>query len=225
MECICTKCGGRRSHSILKEVEKNVVEPDELWWEDYKYQIIQCDGCKDITFRRMYSDAQIAQYADGDDRWSETLYPLRTFHTRKAKNISHFPEKLRIIYLETIEAFNNKMFILCSAGLRALIEGICLDKHISGKEITRRPGKYLTTLNHKIDALKAEGILTEGNRLALHELRFLGNEALHELNVPDLNDLIIAIDIIEHTLSSIYDLHMKTRRLKLSSETRSKKEE
>ncbi|MCH4247568.1 MAG: DUF4145 domain-containing protein [Acinetobacter populi] len=38
----------------------------------------------------------------------------------------------------------------------------------------------------------------------LHSLRFLGNEAVHELITPEENDINVAFNIIEHLIQSIY---------------------
>jgi hypothetical protein len=53
---------------------------------------------------------------------------------------------------------------------------------------------------------------------ALHELRFLGNKAIHELEVPSRNDLETAFEIIEHILADIYDLPLKSDKLKTKRE-------
>ncbi|MFI8035744.1 hypothetical protein ACH8I4_17980, partial [Acinetobacter sp. ABJ_C3_5] len=38
----------------------------------------------------------------------------------------------------------------------------------------------------------------------LHSLRFLGNDAVHELEIPGIQDIKVAFNIIEHLIQSIY---------------------
>lgn len=124
-----------------------------------------------------------------------------------------------------IDAFNNDQSILCAAGLRAIIEGICLDKNIAGGECLNSSGKvaFSNNLNGKIEGLHAHGFLTKTNSEMLHDLRFLGNEALHELASPSSGELKLAIEIIQHTIDNVYELHHKAKRLKAEIAKRSKK--
>jgi hypothetical protein len=59
------------------------------------------------------------------------------------------------------------------------------------------------------------GFLTKEHGRTLHELRFLGNEAPHELKVPRSDELHIAIDIVEHTLENLYELGTKAETLRM----------
>lgn len=221
IKCQCIVCNRPTNHTILKE-EIRTLDDENGWWEETTYQIVQCAGCEKITFRQLYTD--ISQF-DGEDHFYDVvLFPKRSSTTRDIKPTKNLPQNLTVIYRETIDAFNNGQYLLCTAGLRTLIEGICTDKAIAGKEITNKKGQKIvsTSLESKIDGLSINRFLTEDNCAALHELRFLGNEALHELNPPKIDDLIIAIEIIELTLSNIYELGHKSRTLRKSAENRIK---
>jgi hypothetical protein len=89
---------------------------------------------------------------------------------------------------------------LCAIGLRALLEGICRDKGIEGANIEER-----------IDGLKR--LLPENIVTSLHSLRFMGNQAAHELDPPSSYDLYVALDICDELLSFLYELDYKTSRL------------
>ena len=69
-----------------------------------------------------------------------------------------------------------------------------------------------------------KGILTKRNADILHEHRFLGNEALHELTQPSKDELALAIQIIEHILEHIYELLDKAAELHAQTERRRNKE-
>ena len=106
------------------------------------------------------------------------------------------------IYREAITCYNSKAPILCAAGLRALLEGICQDKRIKGRN-----------LKAKIEGLLAH--LPNKNIVRnLHHFRFMGNDAVHELTAPKTNELAIAIGVIEDLLSFFYELDYKASQLR-----------
>ena len=225
MKSICSNCKRGTNHKVLNENSVNLHD-DEGWWEDHKYQIIQCQGCDSISFRKLYNDIaqdQGAEYA-GQDPWTQELYPKRTLQSLSIRNLLNTPQNIKKIYRETIDAFNNGLSILCSGGLRAIIEGVCMDRGIQKGEVDDgKGGKRISkNLDGKIEALATGGFLTLGNAKILHELRFLGNEALHELSSPSSAELKMAIDIIEHTLDNLYELQHKAKRLKAEIAKRKK---
>ena len=55
-----------------------------------------------------------------------------------------------------------------------------------------------------IEGLAERGILTEKQAGTLHEHRYLGNKALHELDIPDKKTLEIALNLIEHIMEDLY---------------------
>lgn len=148
------------------------------------------------------------------------LYPKRSDKTRQIKDYHNVPNTLRRIYRETLESFNSDSFTLCAAGLRAIIEGICSDRQVvdGPVQVTHKDGTIHTerrrNLAAKIAGLCERGFLTEGNATSLHEHRFLGNEALHELDRPSRDELALAIDIMEHTLEDLYDMPDKAAELR-----------
>lgn len=215
----CNKCKNKTKHLLKKKFRTEETDtiyydyddhtfPYELDWID-NYQIVQCLGCDSVTFRH-------TSWFTDDVEDTENLYPERSKDQKILISLDFVPGFLVSIHRETVNAFNCKSYRLCSAGLRALIEGICLDKGISGGNTLDRNGtiKFSTNLVGKIQGLNENGILTSSNVETLHELRFLGNKALHELQIPLKEDLLIAFDIIEHTLENIYGLSHKKQILK-----------
>ncbi len=238
LKVYCSQCKGETNHIVMQSVDcdgSEVIgyfkeEAATIEWSN-NYQIIQCQGCDTVTFRHVswFSEDEhpigLDEYSDGTSTW---LYPKRSDKTRANKDCYNVPIRIRRIYRETIECFNNDALTLCAAGLRAIIEGVCADQKITdgpvqvkkvdgSTQIVRRDN-----LEGKIAGLGEKGILTQGNTTILHEHRFLGNEAVHELNQPSSDELILAIEIMEHTLDALYELpdkadelrRMKVKRLK-----------
>ncbi len=56
--------------------------------------------------------------------------------------------------------------------------------------------------------------MTKRHATILHKHRFLGNEALHDLEAPTRDSLTAAIEIVEHTLENVYELRHTARRVR-----------
>jgi hypothetical protein len=166
------------------------------------YLLWSCAGCDSWTVEN-YS----ALIPEGDDpplfdpdTYSSFFIPERTkFHVH-AKQFHHLKNALEGIYRETLHSYNNGLYVLCGMGIRALIEGICDDQEIRGKNVAQ-----------KIDGLSA--LLPQNIVNNLHGLRFMGNEAAHELIPPDQEELQIAIGLVEDLLNFLYDLDYRASRL------------
>ena len=74
-----------------------------------------------------------------------------------------------------------------------IIECICNDKEVTGRNLEK-----------KISNLKNLGDISKRDVDLLHSLRFLGNDAVHDLSIPDDQDIKVAFNIIEHLIQSIY---------------------
>ena len=55
------------------------------------------------------------------------------------------------------------------------------------------------------------GFINLQHKDILHKLRFLGNDAVHELQKPTKKEIVTAIDIIEHIIESLYEILGKAK--------------
>jgi hypothetical protein len=201
----CNKCGGDTNHMCKGEHHRDFpnLDPDDslLFVERLVYRFWVCAGCESGTLEEYYifdvTDKQNASVTEGN------YFPERTQLHAKAKEFKELPGKLASIYIETIRAYNNNLPILCAVGIRSLLEGICADKNISGR-------------NLKIKVDNMISILPKNIVTSLHNMRFIGNEAAHELASPSTNDLRMAIEICEDLLNYLYELDYKARHLSIS---------
>jgi hypothetical protein len=138
---------------------------------------------------------------DGSYTEHVTFYPPAGQNLATRKVYESIPYQLEQLYSEVIETFNTGAYLLCAAGLRALIEGICTDK-LPGKR-----GNLRTKINALVDIIPPKII---GN---LHGFRFLGNNALHQLATPTRKELALAIEVVEDILNVVYELDYKSGRL------------
>lgn len=226
-KAFCATCKTETNHVVAQSVDTTGSEvfqcgPDEndrdsIDWSD-RYQIIQCLGCDTFSFRHKnwFSEAQ-EYYGPNDynDGTTTVLYPQRSKDILNAKEFYNAPRNLRAIYKEVVNCFNGDSPVLCAAGLRATIEGLCAEHAISDGpvEVTKKDGtvevKRTDNLEGKISGLCEKGILTKKSADILHEHRYLGNSAVHKLSRPAEEDLRLAIEIVEHVLESLYEIPEK----------------
>lgn len=201
----CNQCGNPTWHSLLgkQSVTLPLYSSDEQIGDyNEQWDLFQCLGCDNITLK-----------VTGDYPWNSdleyTFFPERTTDHHQSKRYRKLPKKLKSIYEEVVTAFNRGSLVLCTAGIRALLEGLCADKGIAQGPNER--GQRVKSLEGKINSLTS--IVPSGIVRNLHGLRFLGNQALHELEVPLKADLELALTIIEDVLNVVYDLDYRSQML------------
>jgi hypothetical protein len=228
----CIKCNGATKHKVIGSLDKDGCEYDQAegWsveWEDH-YQIIQCQGCESVSFRHTSWFSEDADPMNGDSGQTERLYPKRNTNEITAKSFYNVPSNLRRIYGELVDCFNNESPTLCAAGLRAIVEGICAQQGVvdGPVQVPAKGGgtqtKRKDNLEGRIAGLQEKGLLTQSSAQTLHEHRYLGNDAVHELARPSEDELRLAIEIIEHTLQQLYELPEKAEELRRATARRKK---
>jgi hypothetical protein len=198
----CSKCDGKTYHLVRSSLDisgkESHISGGAFWWESH-YQIIQCQGCKTISFRMCSTNSEDFEPDDEGhfvEVVSENLYPSRV-EGRKGldEGVWHLPSKVRRIYAETLQALNSQSPVLAGIGLRALVETVCEEKSAEGGNLMQQ-----------IDDLTLKGILTPAGTKILHKIRTLGNAAAHEVKPHSEQQLGIALDVIEHLLIDVYIL-------------------
>lgn len=197
----CQNCAGKTSHKALATVDVRGSEGDGGYSFDWAIdnQIVQCLGCKSISFRVASSNSE-DHYQVGPNEWeygiSEKLYPPR-LEGRKGlgDDIVYLPAKIRSLYEETLTALSVQAPILAAIGLRALVEAVCHEKAAQGGDLFK-----------KIDNLVEQRVLTPAGASILHRIRSLGNAAAHEAKPHSERQIALAMDIVEHMLKDVYIL-------------------
>ncbi len=216
----CPDCNREQSHVVVASADMDWSQDfsEDCWISsEDNYQVIQC-RCGHLSFRH---SSWFSEYEDHDSSGRTVkIYPELDVDALPVKEFKSVPDIVCRIYNETIRAFNNDCFTLCAAGLRGIVEGVCADKAVTGGNVERKQkdGAFQMirsdNLDGKISGLCEGGYLTKPRAEILHEHRFLGNEAVHELAQPSVAELKLAIEIIEHTLEELYELPEKANALK-----------
>lgn len=221
-QILCIDCKHETEHKIVApSFQEDGSHGEEFWSVDWQenYQILQCGGCKAVTFRHYHWFSEDDPLEPG----KETLYPRRD--GRPTRQFDSVPAPLTRLYVEVLECFNNDSHILCAAGLRALVEGLCAERGIANGPVPQGDGttKRNNNLEGKIYGLCEQGVVTATGAGFLHSHRFLGNEAVHELTRPPRDELALALDIVEHMLEQVYDIPAKASSLEKARDARRQK--
>ena len=194
IKCFCAKCKQQTNHRVLAEhLERG--NDDEYFFRQ-TYRMVMCRGCEQVSFDMETTEEANIQYdQDGrEEMYSvHASYPVKEGELMPISTPWTFPRPVLKVYGETVKAINVGCFTLASAGFRAVIESICLDKGVSGR-----------TLEAKINNMQKAGIITLADRDRFHAVRFLGNDSVHEIKTPERSTLLVVLEIIEGILKNLY---------------------
>lgn len=191
----CSECRRPTLHDIKCKHTENGGE--EYNCAIY-YMVIQCRGCEKTSFRYVFKDYENA-FPISDDEWDvpETVevYPKFIKDHHELDGGHYVPEIVREVYEESLVAIQEDARILAGLGLRGTIEAICNNLEIKGK-----------TLEVRISKLAEQGLISKKDAGRLHAIRFLGNDAAHDIKKPSGRQIEIALKIIEHLIVTVYVL-------------------
>lgn len=190
----CGSCDRDTFHKILFTKD----ETEHEYHIEISYQVVECCGCRNRSFRKVVFDFE-SVYQISDDEWEVpqdiTIYPGILKGHRSLPDINEAPDVVSKIYRQSLNAIKDGATILAGIGLRATIEAICNTEGISGR-----------TLENRIDNLAKKGLVSQKDAERLHAIRFMGNDAAHEIQSNDQRSLIIALRIVEHLIVNLYIL-------------------
>ncbi|HEX8595369.1 MAG TPA: DUF4145 domain-containing protein [Pseudomonas sp.] len=191
------------SPPIQKEGFEDCGGGNAVEWTEHN-QIIQCLGCEEISFRVESSNSEDWDHDDsGDAYWVSTVtfYPGRVVGSKIIDHAS-LPFDIEQIYRETRSALDNDLLIISGIGIRAILDTICSDVEAKGRN-----------LELKIDNLHARSLVTEEGVQTLHKIRVLGNHAAHRGKAPTKNQLLLALEVIEHILIGTYIIPYRAKKV------------
>ncbi len=207
VDVTCRECKRSTKHLILSDVSLKGSEDmgshdSFMWFNDY--QIVQCQGCETISFRKTHENSEDLHPTGQDVEHTlyVDIYPNPEEGRDTLEDDHLLPSNLQRIYNETIMSIKPGQAVLTGIGIRAIVETVCKDKNANGKY-----------LHEKINDLVTQGVLTKDGADILHKLRTLGNEAAHEVKPHDNVQLGLALDVIDHLIQGVYILphHAKAK--------------
>lgn len=129
-------------------------------------------------------------------------YPHAIPEHKLLPHIYAVPELIQKVYKQSVAAYAAGSSIIAGMGLRTTIEAVCNHLEISGASLEKR-----------IDALLKNGHISSSDKKRLHGIRFLGNDAAHDIRNPPATELRVALEIIEHLINSVFILEMRAKGL------------
>lgn len=191
----CRDCCKNTNHNVLSEHTDAYREEYSC---DISYQILQCLGCDTKSFRNVFYDLEAA-YPTDENNWEVpeevTVYPKAVEGHKEIKNLWDLPDIVRTIYSEVLTALRENSKVLAGLGLRAVVEAVCNDLTIPGRNLEVR-----------INKLVSSGYISKNDAERLHGIRFMGNDAAHDIKTPKSTTLSVALQIVEHLMASVYIL-------------------
>ncbi len=202
----CKNCLQETKHQILFQKESNDGKEDNPFLLSNKFQIVECRGCENISMRHELVEIYIT-FDKNDDDETETdttvkIFPPQIYYHKPIEQLNLLPKIIRTVYEQTILALKGESNLLSAVGFRAVIEAICIVENIKGNN-----------LEQKINNLAKNRLITEKESERLHSIRFLGNDSVHEMEIPNENKLGMVRDIIEHLLNNLYILDSNSQSL------------
>lgn len=223
----CNECNLITNHLVLFENHEREITPELVhdrmmdFWLDKYFQTLKCGSCNEYSFRKyeIWCDS-----APDFPAINIALHPKRgQASIKKPYSFQNVPEDVNSLYKEIVDAYINEINLLCAGGIRAVLETICINKSIRGGNIPTEDGtppKFKESLKGRIYGLFENGIITKAHAEILVHNQYLGDKALHECKKPSTGELEIAIEIIAHTISSVYELGHKSEELKNRTNSR-----
>jgi len=189
----------------FKQVAAGLEPATNKYYDEDTYSFLICLGCQTPVIEHSYIPFYVNRggYLEFEDE--PNYYPPRLnsgqLIPKHFKSIT--PEHQRI-YNEIIESFNSGIDILCSVGVRTLLEKICVIE-LEKITITNETKKQTNDLKDKLSFLNDKMHLSDNIIDGLGKLRIIGNNAAHQLSAPTKEELRLSIEILEDILNRLYE--------------------
>ncbi|MFN5764000.1 MAG: DUF4145 domain-containing protein [Pseudanabaena sp.] len=170
-----------------------------------RYSIWSCRGCDTATLQESWALKVTVKKNTNQAFWAYTFHPKRLENHCLNKKFISLPPDLWIIYNEIIDSFNAELQLLTSIGLRALLEGICVDQGITDQDARGLKGK--------LKELDRRQNLPSSIVSGLESFKYIGDTAAHRLERTKMEDLRLAIEVMEDLLNFLYSLDAKANYL------------
>ncbi len=190
----CRSCNRSTKHEVLGK--KSVETNPEHYHSETIFYFIECNGCETISFRKEDHDYESMIQTGPNDYEHDIgveVFPHYIEGHNSIESRFHIPRIVKNIYEESLIAIQEGAFTLAGLGLRATIEAICNERSITGKNLQVR-----------INNMHRQGIASKSDIDRLHAIRFMGNDAAHEIKKANKKSVLISLKIVEHILMSIY---------------------
>jgi hypothetical protein len=194
----CASC--RRRKNQKKLFSKKRRDPGSLANEEYSViRCLECDALSLLLVRIPKGKSKPVRITVSGDM-GESYYLFLDYEHKEL-----MPKKIQELYDQVESAFESDSTIVTGLALRTMVEAICIDRRIPGKN-----------LQIKLDGLLTKGLIAAVERPILDKLRVIGNESAHRIKSLPMDKLELALSIVNHMLRSIYILPKINKQLRVT---------
>jgi len=198
----CNSCKRITSHVLRVNYSRPRIVGEGEQPGEFLTSIWTCAGCDQETFERKLtledgwqSDPVYIPPREEPADPEESVDPAE--EPIQGKDFPHLSAGLAEVYREVVVCFNQGCLVLCIVGLRALIEGVCVEKGCAKGDLQEKIN-CLARLIPNIDIIEA-----------LHAFREAGNDAVHRREAPGKEQLKQSVHVTEELISYLYELDQK----------------
>lgn len=183
----CGRCERQTRHGIVYRTE----------FEDYSQlvmigcEILQCRGCESVSLRETSANGSVTHYGPAKSRRSDLWARFTAF---PPENLSG---DLLALVNEVYAAYDSGLERLTLMGVRSVIELIMIDKVGDHKSFWKNLNEF-----HQ------KGHISTIEYDYLRAVIEVGHGVTHKNKLPQPEGAIVAIDIMEHLIATIY-IHSK----------------
>ena len=202
LKIYCRQCGGERYHSTLAEKTRNWSEDEAVVQGGDTWSIVECGGCRTVTFVHEHWFSEDEEYTDDDGPRPIVhcdLYPPSPLR-KKPEWGSHWflcfsSNDLWIgkLLSDVYSAAGMKAYSLAAMGARAIVDHIVTSK--AGDK-----GSFV----EKLTRICEKGLITKTQVDVIAAAFDAGSAAAHRGYSPTETDLNTLLDITESLLQQIY---------------------
>ena len=203
VEVSCGECAHATRHKILTEVRDHLDDGDITLWR--QFQVVQCQGCLEVSFceaSQFSEDMDVDENGETFIPTTRKLFPNRTTGRPLMNEVQLLSPEVYRVYQEAHAALCAQLPIMAGLGVRTLVESVCRDKKMKGRDLKER-----------ISALQAAGFITPDGAEILNHLRQMGNAAAHDMKAHTPNEINAAFDVLEYLLQGVYVIPKLAERL------------
>jgi len=215
----CNTCRSDTNHEVIAthqrhydEIEgEHTLYPQRVFWEEWRYRVWVCRGCDTTALEEAYT-CDGMHHPDKDEYvYDSTYYPQRERFALRKRHFRHLDSKLQAVYTEVIATFNADAKIACAMCLRALLEGVCINKGITDK--------VAWGLEKKLRKIEEGNHLPHNIVASLLSFKFIGDDAAHKLLSATRKELEASIEVMGDLLNFLYEVEYElvSKAQKLSS--------
>jgi hypothetical protein len=193
----CNQCAGETNHFVQHVIQRDWPEFDDegdlFIVEVAKYETLQCCGCEDVRVRV----TSTGPYPTTVGYWpGATLRRIPLWiHDVDLVAPAEGSHKKAIYALlrEVYQALQNAQPALASMGMRAILEAVMVDK-------VQDQGTFAKNL----EVFASAGYVGTLQLQHIEAVLDVGGAAIHRGHIPEMDDLLPLLNLVEQVVESIY---------------------